>query len=61
MAIKRGVMMVAKKEIKRKGRISVYIEPELKEAFEKVCKSEHITVSTYIVRMIQQAVDNNSM
>ncbi|MEG4032019.1 MULTISPECIES: ribbon-helix-helix protein, CopG family [unclassified Microcoleus] len=41
----------------RKAVISVYLDPDLKAKFEAICKAETLTMSTYIVRMIQEAVD----
>jgi len=42
---------------KRKGIIMVYVEPELKAAFEAHCKGERITMSSCLERYIYDTVN----
>jgi hypothetical protein len=45
--------------MKRKGVISVYVEPELKEAFEAHCKQERVTMSSFLEKVIFDTVQKS--
>ena len=38
--------------LKRKGLITIYLEPELKEQFAAFCKQERVTMSSYLEKVI---------
>lgn len=47
--------------LKRKGLVTTYLRPEVKEAFIKLCKRERVTMSSYLENMVYQAVVQNQL
>jgi hypothetical protein len=46
------------KGLKRKGLITIYLEPELKEKFAEFCKTERVTMSSYLEKVIFNTVNS---
>jgi len=47
--------------LKRKGLVTTYLRPEVKEAFIKLCKQERVTMSSYLEKLVFNAVVENNL
>jgi len=54
-------MASKKAKKKRNAVINVYLDPELKEAFEELCEGQRVTMSSYLERKIFWAVKDNQL